>query len=226
MKKVKLIPVLLTIVLVTGCESSTTIGPDLENGGDTSLLVESQNKSESIHSHSPVVTFADPEGEPVGSSKVIRLKNKVILQLKTTKLEEQTAATLWLVVFNKPENCDGPCDEPDLFNPATESDVLYSDGRIIQKTGNATYTGKREVGDNSGSLFNILGLPSPGLKDSQKAELHLIVRSHGQLIEGMITSMITTFNGGCTFDGLPNDSRLGIPGPNTCEDLQFSVHKS
>lgn len=205
MKKVKLMPVLLAIILAAGCESSTNLAPDLETEDDTFLRVESQSNSEAIHSSSPVVTFADPEGEPVGNSNVIQPKDKVILKLKTAELEEQKAATLWLVVFNKPGNCDGPCDEPDLFNPATESDVLYSDSRIIQKSGKATYTGKREVGDNSGSLFNIIGLPSPGLKDSQNAELHLVIRSHGQLIEGMIRSMITTFNGGCNFDGLPND---------------------
>ncbi len=54
------------------------------------------------------------------------------------------------------------------------------------------------------------------------------MRSHGKWIPELIVDQLKTFNGGCTQpagfpDPLPPE--LGALGPNTCVDLQFSVHK-
>ena len=48
-----------------------------------------------------------------------------------------------------------------------------------------------------------------GLTDSFEAEIHLIARTHGEVIPGVVQQQITTFNGGCP--------------PNDCLDVQFAV---
>jgi hypothetical protein len=61
------------------------------------------------------------------------------------------------------------------------------------------------VGDTSGALFG------PALLDPFKAEMHLVIRSHGQPLSGMIEEQISSFNGGCP--------------PNTCANVQASIHQ-
>lgn len=176
-----------------------------------------------------VVTFDDPE-LVVGSSRLVRNAAGVSYRLSTTGLAPGTAATLWIVIFNEPENCaTSPCGEPDLFDPDVVTDVMYGAGSLVGGSGKATFAGRRAVGDGSGSLWEILGLPSPGLLDARQAEIHLIVRTHGPVIAGMAREMISTFNGGCPRgdppDDLPDDPFIGPEGPNVCEDLHFAVHQ-
>jgi hypothetical protein len=178
-------------------------------------------------STAPVVTFADPEGDAVGTSQLVRTDNGVSVKLSTTGLEPGTAATLWIIIFNEPDNCTAPeCGEDDLFRAEPLPDVMYMGGSVVGGTGGATFAGHRAEGDNSRSLWAVLGVasPSPGLIDARVAEIHLVVRNHGPLIRGLIGEMTSTFNGGCPLDGLPVNQLIGTPGPNTCEDVQFVVH--
>jgi hypothetical protein len=79
------------------------------------------------------------------------------------------------------------------------------------------------------SLFEALGAPAPGLLDPWVAEIHFVIRSHGAIIPGLVSEMISTFNGGCQHPGPgfpePLPPAAGIPGPNTCTDMQFAEHK-
>ncbi|NIT57155.1 MAG: hypothetical protein GWN00_13245, partial [Aliifodinibius sp.] len=82
----------------------------------------------------------------------------------------------------------------------------------------------------SGSVmpfFNALlgtNFPSPGLENPLGAEVHLVVRTHEEAIPEFLPDMIRTFNGGCTYPpGVPTN--FGAPGPNACEDIQFSIHQ-
>ena len=58
-----------------------------------------------------------------------------------------------------------------------------------------------------------------GLTDPQGAEVHLVVRSHGERITGMVNDQINTFAGGCTAES----SFGAAESPNECEDQQFAV---
>jgi hypothetical protein len=127
---------------------------------------------------------------------------------------------MWMVIFNEPGGCVDGCDGDDLFNPAAVVDVVYVAGNVVGGQGTSTFSGRRAAGDNSGSLFAALGAPAPGLIDPLAAELHLIVRDHGEAIPGQIPAQIHTFEGACT-----PDSSFGLgTGPNACLDVQFSVH--
>ncbi len=202
---------------------ATELGLTTTEKHRTSPLVGSINR---------VYTFADPTGAPVGRSWLMRTPNGIGFALYTSELVPQSTATLWVVVFNDPENCspaeeNGPpaCGEDDLFNADARVDVLYADGEIIRDSGNAGFVGIRRIGDNAGSVWEVLGLPSPGLIDSYKAEIHFVVRDHGPYIAGMKREMTGTFNGGCELGDFPPDPRLGAEGPNTCVDVHFAVHK-
>jgi hypothetical protein len=171
------------------------------------------------HSQADVVLFSDP-ATAVGSSRLTRNWTGVAARLHTTGLGAGHAVTMWAVIFNDPSGCVGPCDEPDLFNPAAVVDVVYVAGHVVGGSGQATFSGHRNVGDNSGSLFAQLGAPAPGLVDPHGAEIHFIVRDHGPAVAGMIPAQIHTFQGGCdaaSSFGLGN-------GTYPCEDVQFAVH--
>ena len=72
--------------------------------------------------------------------------------------------------------------------------------------------------------MSAFGLPSYGLMDAEKAEVHIVIRSHGPKLPGQVREQISSFNGGCVYDGIPEDPILGEAGPNTCEDILFAVH--
>lgn len=208
---------LAAAAFLVGCQTEDPIAPE-----DTAAPVPAASAGVST---ADVVTFADEE-LVVGSSRLVRNAAGVSYRLSTTGLEPGTAATLWIVIFNEPENCaTSPCGEPDLFDPAVVTDVMYGAGSLVGGSGKATFAGHRAVRDESRSLWEVLGLPSPGLLDAREAEIHLIVRTHGPVIAGMARQMTSTFNGGCPRDGLPDDPFIGPEGPNVCEDVHFAVHQ-
>lgn len=201
-------------VALLACSDNTVVSPD----GATADL---HAVPTSAVSKAPVVTFADPN-IVIGSSQLLRQPRGVSLQL-SADMEPNTAASIWLVIFNNPAGCTGECGEDDLFGDAALPDVVYATGGVSDGSGSLRVQGRYKAGDNSGSLWEIFGFPAPGLIDARVAEIHAIVRSHGPWIPGR-TDMTTTFNGGCSFDGLPDDPRLGQPGPNTCSDEAFAVY--
>lgn len=167
-----------------------------------------------------VVTFADPD-RVVGESLMKRGAGQVSLRLDASGFEPGEAATLWAVVFNHPEACVGECDDPDLFeNPGTRADLLYVAGGVANRSGEIRYTGRVAESDAGASILPLFGLPAPGILDAQAAEIHLVVRSHGPVIQGLRQAQTTTFNGGCTGFG----AEFGTPGPNECTDLYFASH--
>lgn len=184
--------------------------------------------SRADHSTTPVLTFAGMA--EVGASSLVRRSDGVSFNVRTTQLEPGTVTTLWVVAFNQPEACaTTPCTQPDLFNPATEADVMYAAGHVIGASGRASFAGSRQVGDASGSIFAPLGLAAPGLSDVPNAEIHFVVRSHGPTIPALVSNMTHSFNGGCQPLGAPFPTPLppeyGVPGPNTCVDVQFAIHQ-
>ncbi|MGH7447572.1 MAG: hypothetical protein ACRELT_08425 [Longimicrobiales bacterium] len=207
---------------LTACEPASVSPFEADHAGAEAAAISAD------HSTTPVLTFAGMAD--VGTSSLVRRSDGVSFNVRTTQLEPGTATTVWVVVFNRPQACAGtPCMEPDLFNPDTEADVMYGAGHVIGGAGRATFAGSRRVGDASGSIFAPLGLPAPGLQDAQSAEIHLVVRSHGPTIPGLVSDMIHSFNGGCQPLGPPFPAPLppeyGVPGPNTCVDVQFAIHQ-
>lgn len=165
-----------------------------------------------------------------GSSKVVRTKNGINFSIETsgTGIFPGHAYTVWVVVFNFPENCIVPFEctgddlvvggVPPLGLPAG-ADVLYGGGNIA--TGVGTLSVGQRVGINDLShfpgVFSDLGLEFP-----LTAEIHLVPRGHGPKVPEQMPAQIHSFAGGCFFflDPPAVADEVG-----ECADVQFSVHR-
>jgi len=204
MKNITLISSLIITGMLLGCDSENIVSPENNSNELTTVAMKAAEASDLFNSN--IYTIADMK--LVGTSNLRRNNNGASFNLKTTLLNPGSAYTLWMVVFNNPEECgDDGCGGPDLGNAAVNGDVLFSAGSLAGSTGKATFAGNRKTGDNSGSLF---GPDAPGIIDSHKAEIHFVVRTHGEKIPGSIREQISTVGGGCDV--------------NDCEDVQFAVH--
>ena len=167
-----------------------------------------------------------------GTSMLARTRNGVSVSIGTsgTGIFPGFAYTFWCVVFNEPEDCITPdgqggtmCGEEDVFvdpEPAMV-DVLYCGGNVTGNDGTLHMAGHRKRGDNSGSVFDALGAPSPGLVYPLTAEVHLVPRSHGPKVPDQMPAQIHDFFGGCV-DFLDPPEIADEVGE--CSDVQFSIH--
>lgn len=137
--------------------------------------------------------------------------------------------TLWWVVWNAPEECATPfaCDEGDLTNPDVGLDIGFGGGRIVGANGNLNLAASlREDTDLTGFPQEFgLALTNEGLTDARHAEVHLVLRTHGEPIDGMVDEMLHSFNGGCRYEGpiAGTAPAYGPAGPHTCTDVLFAV---
>lgn len=210
MKQGNVVLLVLGVTLViSGCEGAGPASPDLS---EQQLLL---SHSRATRSQGTVFTIADLT--EVGTSTLNRNNNGVTARLRTTDLEPGSAVTMWWVVFGDPTECAGsPCALADLGNPDVKGDVLYAAGHVVGN-GKANFGAHRAEGDTDGSIADLFGLPAAeGLVDARASEVHLVVRTHGPAIPGLISEQIHSFNGGCD-PGQPNEG--------LCEDIQFAIHQ-
>ena len=137
----------------------------------------------------------------VGSATLYRRSNDISTRFQTSDLIPGHAYTLWWVIWNKPENCatPGACIDTDFaIADQVEVEVMYAAGRVVGADGKAVFTSRLKQGDTSDSSNDFFGLPSfGGLQDTQTAEVHLVVRSHGPIIPGQVHEQIGSYEGGC-----------------------------
>lgn len=110
-----------------------------------------------------------------------------------------------------PDECaTRPCTAADFANPAVQGRVANFGGRIVGADGVADFAEDRAAGDTT-NVFLGMGF-GPGLIDPRRAEIHLVVRTHGAASANpaTLTEQLTTFNGGCP--------------PNVCANVQAAVH--
>jgi hypothetical protein len=158
----------------------------------------------------PVLNFFDHTVViPAAGSLLARSREGVFMELHTSGLAAGSVVTAWWVVFNNPEECaTSPCSVADLPNPAVQSSLVNAAGRVVGADGAASYGDFLAVGDTTGAFTG------PGLLDPFKAEIHLVTRTHGPALTAdpaALAQQLSTFNGGCP--------------PNTCANLQVSIHQ-
>lgn len=148
----------------------------------------------------PVFTNASPPEEIEGASSTLIRTSKGISMVLTTSGLEPGAYTIWFAVFNDPEACFfgvGGCGVGEDFEPggaaspggAARFGFTYAGGHIVGDSGEATFAGHLKVGDVL--LNNDLELDE-ALENARMAEIHLIVRYHGQADPGRIAEQIHT----------------------------------
>lgn len=178
------------------------------------------------------VEWVDDETVVEGAtSSLTRMEHGVYMTFDAVALEPGEAYTVWWVIFNKPNNCsDGECGLDDsfvmdengefvlteegarTFNLPARDVTTYSElratGSIVDADGTAEFRAHLPVGDVTEAEFG------PGLLDPMKAEIHVILRSHGPIQAGIIHQQMNTPWGGCAEDW-PR-----VP----CKETQFAVH--
>ena len=167
---------------------------------------------------SAVYRFSDASEVPGASASLVRADGNVAMTLRTSELDQNAAYTIWWVVFNNPVDCSSTsCGEDDIFDEnglivnddgtfgtlGVNVSAVFATGHVVGKNGVGNFGAGLREGKTSGALFG------PGLVDAQGAEIHLIVRSHGEPIPGMVKEQISTEPGGCDV--------------NVCVDQQFAI---
>jgi len=209
-----------------------TSSPDTTDLETYTQSFDGEANKNANHQVSAVSRFDDSSEVEGAEATLLRTHNNVRMTIKTTDLDPHDTYTVWWVIFNNPEECDDGCGEPDLFNDAVGGSVLYAAGHVLGANGKGNFAGSLREGDLSGcqppwEAFDLeliggdgeLDMCRNGLVKPQDAEIHLVVRSHGEKIPGMVNDQINTFAGGCTAE----TSFGAADGPNECEDQQFAM---
>jgi len=197
----------------------------------------SQDSNEEAASTEPVTSVVPVEWQADGTlvegaeSTLTRMEHGVYMTFSTRNLEPGDAYTIWWVIFNNPENCtDGECGLDDLF-------LVDSDGAIIpapaggrqpnpigrEATGVSNMRATGSISDEDGSVEFRAHLPigdaieaifGAGLFDPMTAEIHLIARTHGPAVDGILHEQLNSPWGGCP-EGFPK---------TPCADVQIAFH--
>ncbi len=213
--------VIIPLIVFIACDEP--MNPvETERIGPPSTFSATANKG-AVHDISNVYTWPpiDPDQIEGASATLVRNKNGARMNIQTRELEPGHTYSVWMVVFDAPENCVEPnqcgledimplMDDPDADNPSEATIFGAVGGGLAGGNGQATFSGHAKPGDEANDvLFGDGSLDNP-----LTAEVHFVIRTHGPKIPGMIREQISTFNGGCE-EGEPNE--------DLCEDLQFGV---
>jgi hypothetical protein len=163
----------------------------------------------------------EPWAEMEGASLLTRTKKAIKLNGYTTGLEPNSAYSIWWVIYNKPENCvdgNGNFDEvgcgkdevvDSMLAMHTQTSMLWAGGLISDDNGNAHFNAELKKGNPLGEVAM-----GPGLLRPQAAEVHFLIRSHGEMKVGMVAEQISTMMANCMPEG-----------DHACTNVQGGVHK-
>lgn len=179
-----------------------------------------------------------PFAQVDGTATLTRTNEGISYDIYTTGLQPG-AYTTWTVIFNNPESCQGPCNEPDLHSPRVGGSVVYGTGLIVGDDGIGNFRATLAKGTPpAGVQVNVPVGTADGLENPMKAEIHLVLRAHGPPQNGLTHSQLTDFGGGC--NNAPNIVKTvrrgdddftmtidtGMPGPFLCYDPQAVIFQS
>ena len=162
------------------------------------------------------------------AARLIRHDTGIFANFETKGLTPGHVHTIWFVVTNDPAKCETPfaCTSKDVLKRSdiVQSDVTGGAGVIVAEDGTATFNWQQSEGDMNGWF-------GAGLKNADKAEIHLVINDHGPLIEGRAFEMLNSYRDGCTTESIPGPMpqaahASGEAGPNTCRLVQFSIFKA
>jgi hypothetical protein len=158
---------------------------------------------------------------PGASSSLVRTDNGISMTINTSQLDPHAVHTVWWVIFNNPEHCVDGCGPDDAMRPETNASVFYAAGTIVGASGKASFAAHVRQGVYPGPVdgVSVIDVDGPGLLYPRTAEVHLVIRTHGEPIPGIVDGMLHSFNVGCPAS--PVD-----PGPNECKNVQVALHSA
>ena len=147
-------------------------------------------------------------GVPVaGAGTLTRTMESATARIYTTGLAKKAAYSIWWVVWNDPSECTGACGEDDLN--VTGNSVFYAGGFVTGTDGTVNVSVHVDAGD----LANGIDVLIPGgleVGHGLLAEIHLVIRSHGSIIEGMADVQVGSFFGACDINTCTDDQAVAF----------------
>lgn len=180
---------------------------------------------------------------PVGSTKLVRTRNGLTGQFKTTGLTAGHAVTLWIMFFDNPEACTVPgfCNpDIDIGRDGVRFDFHYAGGHIVNDS-KTTLTGHVRVGELSTSGWaELVALGGPGapppffvtpLTNPMGAQVILAIHSHGPAQRGRnLAAQMSSYTGGCDFPFLGDAAGFAMSWQDVpdetgeCSTIQVAFH--
>ncbi len=183
----------------------------------------------------PVPDFGIEQGDPVAGSsgRAEVYRDRATIKVRAKGLVPGHTYTMWVVYFSDSTLCTDlgsgnvGCNGEDLT--AAGGGVIWGDGDTAGRSGKVTFNALLNTGDSADNV----GPPPPFAKAPYEAgpnnEFHVVIRSHGPQIPGLVDEQVTTFLGGCFFNVGPLPEEKGdfrVPlAPGECGDVQLYVFK-
>ena len=205
----------LTLMLFFSCsKQDTSIVPEMD---EQSITLRGQSATSQTATVINAIT-----GQETGQAKLVRNNNGITMQFEANDLVPGYTYTIWWVIWNKPEECAGsPCSDADFALPV-DVEVMYAAGHVVGGSGKGKFSGHLKVGDDSESINDLFGLPLVGgLQNARTSEVHLVLRSHGPKLPGLVNEQISSYLGGCSIFLLPFSEIPDEPGE--CGDTEFAI---
>lgn len=229
---------LLLALAVGACKATPPLQPaadgDALRGGTdaraTNLGVPSETRAD-------VLWFSDFQVVEGARAGLLRDTDAVWTRTHTTGLPRGDVVTLWWVIFNHPDPCehgegDIACGVGDLFDgpdgaTGVEPACVYGDGSLVGGNGTARFHDRLSIGEARDSCIDFFVAAVPewegtdhGLTNPEGAEIHLVLRSHGPRIPGLVEAQRSTFAGGCEEFLDPGITELEA---GQCSDVQLAL---
>lgn len=131
-----------------------------------------------------------------GAVMLTRQNQGIVANISASGLEPGEANSVWWVIFNNPAACIDGCNGPDLANPAVEASVLFATGFVVGADGTASASARLASGEPPLGFDIVQG---NGLKPGNGfgAEVHVVIRTHGPILPGLVAEQISTFGASC-----------------------------
>ena len=192
----------LLILFAFSCSQETMLDPTTTDL-DESSINDVSAKASSKQTVDIVVPPTLGNFEVIGTSKLHRNKNGIKVNFKATGLNPG-AYTIWWVIWNNPQDCaiPGQCNDGDFGQAVlVEVEVMYAGGHVVGNNGKGNFSAHLKAGDDTPESMNTaFGFPSVGglrVGNTFDAEVHIVLRTHGPAVPGLVNDQISSYAGGC-----------------------------
>lgn len=171
---------------------------------------------------SNLASFPSPPNPLIqGDATLFRAADGVTLRAAMSGLEDGHAFTLWFVVFDNPAGCVGGCGADDVSRASARATVVNGGGDVAVNDAAGVAVLRGELARHNAEGAQVLAGDAKALDNPYRAEIHVIVRSHGPAEAdpgdlALQTSQVLAF---CNLPPAPDQS----PPMSGCQDQGLIV---
>lgn len=131
-----------------------------------------------------------------GAATLTRTRNSVTAAIAAGDLDANAAYTVWWVIWNYPSKCNDACGDEDEDFGVRGNAIFYAGGFVTGADGTGNLTVKLNAGRKPRGTDEVI----PGeLRRWRglRAEVHVVLRTHGMIVPGKVDEQISTYFGLC-----------------------------